>query len=103
MRNCVPDLAVATLQPSQDRLIPKFGGLPWGFPQQIWPICRECDQPLALLAQLPHQQQRIVYLRYFEDRTQAEIAKELGISQMQVSRLLARSIATLGEGVPDEG
>ncbi len=58
---------------------------------------------LPLLAQLPRQQQRIVYLRYFEDLTQAEIAKELGISQMQVSRLLARSIATLGEGVPDEG
>ncbi len=56
---------------------------------------------LPLLAQLPHQQQRIVYLRYFEDLTQAEIAKELGISQMQVSRLLARSIATLGEGVPE--
>ena len=57
---------------------------------------------LPLLAQLPHQQQRIVYLRYFEDLTQAEIAKELGISQMQVSRLLTRSIATLGEGVPNE-
>jgi hypothetical protein len=55
MRNFLPDLAVATMQPSQDRLIPKFGGLPWGFPQQIWPFCRECDQPLALLAQLPHQ------------------------------------------------
>jgi len=54
---------------------------------------------LPLLAQLPRQQQRIVYLRYFEDLTQAEIATELGISQMQVSRLLARSIATLGEGV----
>ena len=58
---------------------------------------------LPLLAQLPRQQQRIVYLRYFEDMTQAEIAKELGVSQMQVSRLLARSIATLGEGVPREG
>jgi RNA polymerase sigma-B factor len=57
---------------------------------------------LPLLAQLPRQQQRIVYLRYFEDLTQAEIAEELGVSQMQVSRLLARSIATLGEGVPDE-
>jgi RNA polymerase sigma-B factor len=56
---------------------------------------------LPLLAQLPRQQQRIVYLRYFEDLTQAEIAKELGVSQMQVSRLLARSIATLGQGVSD--
>jgi RNA polymerase sigma-B factor len=58
---------------------------------------------LPLLEQLPRDQQRIVYLRYFEDLTQAEIAREMGISQMQVSRLLARSISTLADGVPDEG
>lgn len=57
---------------------------------------------LPLLEHLPRQQQRIIYLRYFEDMTQAEIAVELGVSQMQVSRLLARSLATLAAGVPDE-
>ena len=54
------------------------------------------------LEQLPTQQQRIIYLRYFEDMTQAEIATEMGVSQMQVSRLLARSLSTLAAGVPEE-
>lgn len=33
---------------------------------------------------------RILYLRFFKDRTQTQIAAELGVTQMQVSRLLAR-------------
>jgi RNA polymerase sigma-B factor len=57
---------------------------------------------LPLLEQLPPQQQRILYLRYFEDMTQAEIATEIGVSQMQVSRLLARSLSALAVGVPEE-
>jgi RNA polymerase sigma-B factor len=57
---------------------------------------------LPLLEQLPPQQQRIIYLRYFEDMTQGEIAQEMGVSQMQVSRLLARSLSELAEGVPHE-
>jgi len=35
-------------------LIPKLGGLPWGFPAAMWPSCRKCSVPMALLAQLPH-------------------------------------------------
>jgi len=50
-----------------------------------------------LLGVLPEREQRIVYLRFFEGRTQSEIADEIGISQMHVSRLLVRSLATLGE------
>jgi RNA polymerase sigma-B factor len=34
--------------------------------------------------------------------TQSEIAAEVGISQMHVSRLLAKSLATLREGMVDE-
>ena len=45
---------------------------------------------------LPEREQTIVYLRFFEGRTQSEIADEIGISQMHVSRLLVRSLATLG-------
>ncbi|MFI5046103.1 MAG: SigB/SigF/SigG family RNA polymerase sigma factor [Acidimicrobiia bacterium] len=50
-----------------------------------------------LLSTLPEREQRIVYLRFFEGRTQSEIADEIGISQMHVSRLLVRSLARLGE------
>lgn len=50
-----------------------------------------------LLATLPHRERVILYMRFFEGRTQSEIATVLAISQMQVSRLLARSLAELKE------
>src|SRR3954469_367799 len=50
-----------------------------------------------LLSQLPPREQRILHLRFFEGLTQSEIASRLGISQMHVSRLLARSLAQLRE------
>lgn len=53
--NFIPRFEVATLRPPQRRLIPKLGGLPWGLPANMWPRCRECSMPMALLAQLPHQ------------------------------------------------
>lgn len=40
-----------------------------------------------LLGQLPPQERQIIWMRYFEDRTQTQIAGILGISQVQVSRL----------------
>jgi RNA polymerase sigma-B factor len=43
-----------------------------------------------VLRRLPPRDQRILFLRYFEDRTQREIGAELGVTQMQVSRLLER-------------
>ncbi len=48
-----------------------------------------------LLAQLPKREQVILHLRFFEGLTQSGIAERLGISQMHVSRLLARSLAQL--------
>ena len=52
----------------------------------------------SLLTRLPEREQRIVYLRFFEGLTQSEIAEQVGISQMHVSRLLVRSLETLGAG-----
>jgi RNA polymerase sigma-B factor len=48
-----------------------------------------------LMAKLPPRQRQIIRLRFFEGLTQSEIANRLGISQMHVSRLLARSVAEL--------
>jgi RNA polymerase sigma-B factor len=48
-----------------------------------------------LLNRLPKREQAILHLRFFDGLTQSEIAKRLGISQMHVSRLLARSLAQL--------
>ncbi|WP_406087516.1 SigB/SigF/SigG family RNA polymerase sigma factor [Streptomyces virginiae] len=52
-----------------------------------------------LLEQLDERDRRILRLRFGEDRTQAEIGAELGISQMQVSRLLSRTLARLRAGM----
>ncbi len=52
-----------------------------------------------LLEQLPARQQQILYLRFFRGLTQSEIAERIGISQMHVSRLLAKSLAELGTQV----
>lgn len=50
---------------------------------------------------LPARERRILTLRFFGERTQAEIAQELGISQMHVSRLIARTLARLREHLVD--
>jgi len=47
------------------------------------------------LASLDDRDQKIVALRFYGNLTQAEIAEQLGISQMHVSRLLARALMTL--------
>ncbi|MGV1004660.1 MAG: RNA polymerase sigma factor SigF [Candidatus Nanopelagicales bacterium] len=54
-----------------------------------------------LLAQLGKREQHIIYMRFYENKTQAQIAQEVGISQMHVSRLLAKSLAILREGLVD--
>jgi RNA polymerase sigma-B factor len=52
-----------------------------------------------LLAGLAERERQILVLRFVEGKTQTEIAETVGISQMQVSRLLARSLADLRERV----
>jgi RNA polymerase sigma-B factor len=58
---------------------------------------RESLRPL--LAKLPARERRILLLRFFRNMTQSQIAEEIGISQMHVSRLLARTLAELREGL----
>jgi len=48
-----------------------------------------------LLDKLPAREQRILQLRFYGNHTQSQIATELGISQMHVSRLLARTLGRL--------
>ena len=58
---------------------------------------RESLKPM--LERLPAREQKILMLRFFKNMTQSEIAAEIGISQMHVSRLLARTLAQLREGL----
>ncbi len=48
-----------------------------------------------LIQNLEKRERKIIYLRYFEDKTQAEIGKEIGVSQVQVSRLIKKILAEL--------
>jgi RNA polymerase sigma-B factor len=61
---------------------------------------RESLKPL--LDKLPAREKKILVLRFFGNMTQSQIAAELGISQMHVSRLLARTLAQLREGLLSE-
>ncbi len=56
-----------------------------------------------LLQGFPAHDRRIVFLRYFEQTTQAEIAEVVGLSQMHVSRLLSQSLATLASRADGTG
>lgn len=50
-----------------------------------------------LLAGLPERERRILTMRFFESMTQTQIAQQMGISQMHVSRILAKTLARLRE------
>jgi RNA polymerase sigma-B factor len=44
---------------------------------------------------LPEREREVLYLRFFKQQTQAQIAEEIGITQMQVSRILSRVLVKL--------
>jgi RNA polymerase sigma-B factor len=57
---------------------------------------------MPALAQLRERDRRIVMLRYFSGLTQKEIAEDIGVTQMQVSRLLTRILRDLRRSVGDD-
>ncbi len=56
-----------------------------------------------LIADLDPQEQEVLFLRFFEDMTQSDIAEVVGVSQMQVSRLISRALDRLHEQLTQEG
>jgi RNA polymerase sigma-B factor len=63
-------------------------------------VDRETLRPL--LARLPVRDKRILHLSYFCGMTQAQIGTELGVSQMQISRLLTAILQGLRQGAHRE-
>jgi len=57
------------------------------------PLCRK----------LSERDRRLIYLRYFHEWTQARIAEEFGVTQMQISRLLSRVLRQLREDISTVG
>jgi RNA polymerase sigma-B factor len=66
----------------------------------------EVSEDRALLAPgfkvLDERERRILHLRFFQGLTQSQIAKEVGISQMHVSRLIRRSLEKIREEIAEE-
>lgn len=54
---------------------------------------------IPLVQELAPRERRILALRFFADMTQTQIAKEVGVSQMHVSRLLNRTLGDLRDGL----
>lgn len=44
------------------------------------------------IAELPEREQQVLRMRFFESMTQNQIAEQLGVSQMHVSRILSRTL-----------
>ncbi|MFC8526191.1 SigB/SigF/SigG family RNA polymerase sigma factor [Nocardia sp. NPDC057227] len=58
-------------------------------------LCEDAIAVAPLLRRLSERDRRVLYLRFFENRTQAQIAEEFGVSQMHISRILSRTLAAL--------
>lgn len=50
---------------------------------------------LPAVRALPERDRRVLYLRFFRQHTQSQIAEQIGVTQMQVSRILSRVLAQL--------
>jgi RNA polymerase sigma-B factor len=54
-----------------------------------------------MFARITERERLVLTLRFAEDLTQAEIGERIGVSQMQVSRLIRQALARLREGLRD--
>lgn len=55
------------------------------------------------LAALPERERTVLVLRFFHNLTQSEIGARIGVSQMHVSRILAKTLTSLREEMADDG
>jgi len=62
---------------------------------------REALRPLV--AALPERERTVLMLRFFGNLTQTQIAEQVGVSQMHVSRILARTLASLRAAMDESG
>ncbi|MFI5662487.1 SigB/SigF/SigG family RNA polymerase sigma factor [Streptomyces sp. NPDC051684] len=70
-----------------------------GVEENTYELIENYHSLAPLITRLDERDRRIIHLRFVEERTQKEIAEALGISQMHVSRLISRILATLRAGL----
>ncbi len=102
-RSCFHPLSLDGPSPSGRYPFDSLSELPLGF---------EAAEARAVISQacrdLSPQDRQMILLRFYEEQTQQEIATAMGMTQMQVSRSLARILTTLREvlgqrdAVPEE-
>ena len=51
----------------------------------------------SAIADLPERERKIIFLRYFRDMTQSEVAEVIGVSQVQISRIESRIVSEMKE------
>jgi RNA polymerase sigma-B factor len=56
----------------------------------------------GVLQEISERDRMVLHLRFVEDMTQSEIADQVGVSQMHVSRILRATIERLRKQVPEE-
>jgi RNA polymerase sigma-B factor len=76
---------------------------PTTFDHEIFEMIDNRETLMPLLAQLDERQQAIIKMRFLDGRSQSDIAQELGISQMHVSRLLQKALEFLRTGLQESG
>lgn len=72
-----------------------------GFDDEALALVEDRATLRPLLEALPERERRIVMLRFFHNLTQSQIADEIGVSQMHVSRLLTRALVKLRKGMSE--
>ncbi|MEU7141036.1 RNA polymerase sigma factor SigF [Nocardia sp. NPDC046473] len=80
--------------------LPVTAGL--GAEEPCYELLEQSMTVRPLIAALPDRERRVLIMRFFESLTQAQIAEQLGVSQMQVSRILSKTLHTLREQASDE-
>ncbi|MEV1008478.1 SigB/SigF/SigG family RNA polymerase sigma factor [Streptomyces sp. NPDC049881] len=74
-----------------------------GEPEPGFDMVVDRESVRSPLRELPEREREILYLRFFHGMTQSRIARQLGISQMHVSRLLSRACESVREQVEGTG
>jgi RNA polymerase sigma-B factor len=82
--------------PAGDDGIPLAGSVP-AEDESVFETSEDWISITPVLSTLTDRERRILYLRFFKGLTQSEIATEIGISQMHVSRLLSQCLQTIRE------
>ncbi|MFJ2773811.1 SigB/SigF/SigG family RNA polymerase sigma factor [Streptomyces sp. NPDC087300] len=89
------DAAVSGKDDESDTVLADFIGVD----EERFELVESFQSLGPLIADLGERERRLIHLRFVEERTQSDIAAEIGCSQMHVSRLISKLLAKLRSGL----